>query len=100
MLKKKKAQGMSIKIIIVAVIGLIILVVVMGIFTGRIGTYTSGVEGWTTCESTCKNIGADRHNSLLKSNCVDTPTSKKNILPGTFSDITLSQNVCCCIYGK
>jgi len=65
MLKKRKAQGMSIRILIVAVIGLIILVVVVGIFTGRINIYSAGVKELTTCENTCKNIGYKSFSTLF-----------------------------------
>ena len=41
---KKRAQGLSINIIIVAAIAIIILVVLIAIFTGRLGIF-SGVLG-------------------------------------------------------
>lgn len=44
MLKKRKAQGLSITTIIVAVIGLIILVVIIAILTGRMGIFSEGLE--------------------------------------------------------
>ena len=50
MLKKKKAQGMSIKIIIVAVIGLIILVIVIALLTSRFNIFGEGV-GTTLTEN-------------------------------------------------
>ncbi len=40
----KKGQGMSINVIIVAVLALIILVVLVAIFTGRIGIFESGLS--------------------------------------------------------
>jgi len=44
MLKNTKAQGMSIKIIIVAIIGLIILLVVVLMLTGKLGDFSGGIE--------------------------------------------------------
>jgi len=41
---KKKAQGMSINVIIIAAIALIVLVVLVAVFTGRFGMFTKGVE--------------------------------------------------------
>jgi len=45
MLKKKDAQGMSIKMIVLAIIALIILVVLLGIFSGNIGNFIETVKG-------------------------------------------------------
>jgi len=44
MLKKRDAQGLSITTIIVAVIGLIVVVVLIAIFTGRIGSFGKGLD--------------------------------------------------------
>ena len=41
---KKKAQGLSLTTIIVAAVGLIVLVVLVAVFTGRIGVFTRGVS--------------------------------------------------------
>ena len=40
----KKAQGMSINVIIIAAIALAVLVVLFAIFTGRIGLFSQGVQ--------------------------------------------------------
>ena len=42
---KKRAQGLSINTIIIAVIALIVLVVLIAILTGKLGAFSSGVEG-------------------------------------------------------
>ena len=44
MLKNTKAQGMSVKIIIVAIIGLIILAVVVMMLTGKLGDFGVGIK--------------------------------------------------------
>ena len=51
---KKKSQGISINIIIIASIALIILVVLVAVFTGRFGVFSSGVKKVTTCSEACK----------------------------------------------
>ena len=40
----KKAQGLSVNIIIIAAIALIVLVVLVAIFTGRLGIFTKGLQ--------------------------------------------------------
>ena len=89
---KKRAQGLSINVIIVAVIGLIILVVVIAMFTGRIDLYSSGVKELTTCENTCKNIGADAGVNLNELACKSL-SDDNQFLPGTYSD---APDGCCC----
>ncbi len=43
-MKDKRAQGMSLNVIIIAVLALVILVVLVAIFTGRIGIFEQGVS--------------------------------------------------------
>ena len=51
----KKAQGLSLNVIIIAAIVLIVLIVLWAIFTGRIGSFTSdvkecrGIESYDPC---------------------------------------------------
>lgn len=42
--KNKKAQGMSLTVIIIAVLALIVLVVLVVIFTGKAGSFGKGTE--------------------------------------------------------
>jgi len=53
MLKNRKAQGMSVKIIIVAIIGLIILVAVVMMLTGKLGDFRSGSKNFGNIAKTC-----------------------------------------------
>lgn len=105
---KKRAQGLSMNIIVLAVIGLIILVVLIAIFTGKLNFYTSGVRELTTCENTCKNIGYTSGRAITESSCIN--DVKGRSIPGKFSDIsgTSIQEIddgetieiekkCCCI---
>jgi|TARA_Y100000294_G_scaffold158612_1_gene160980 hypothetical protein len=57
MLKKKDAQGFSIKVIVLAVIALIILVVLLGIFSGNIGKFIGTVKESQGCNEACKMKG-------------------------------------------
>ena len=43
MLKKRKAQGFSIRVIIIAAIALIVLVVLVALFTGKFRVFSSGI---------------------------------------------------------
>ena len=55
----KKSQGISINTIIIAAIALIVLVVLIAIFTGKIGGFTAGVTDTSelSCDKKCKSIG-------------------------------------------
>ena len=55
----KRGQGLSITTIIVAAIALIVLVVLVAIFTGRLGGFSRGVAGVSTCESLGGECGDD-----------------------------------------
>ncbi len=55
----KKAQGLSLNVIIVAAIALIVLIVLWAIFTGRMGVFTQGLqEAEKNCDDICKAIGS------------------------------------------
>jgi len=43
MLKKRNAQGISIRVLIIAAIALIVLIVLIAIFTGKLGIFSSGL---------------------------------------------------------
>ena len=50
-MSKTRAQGISINTIIIAAIALIVLVVLVAIFTGRIGLFSKGIGDVSTCNS-------------------------------------------------
>ena len=56
---KKRGQGLSITTIIIAVIGLLILVVIIALLTGRLGGFSKGVEETGSCDTSCKAAGFD-----------------------------------------
>jgi flagellar basal body-associated protein FliL len=53
---RKKAQGMSLNIIIIAAIGLLVLVILAVIFIGRIGTTTKSID---SCKGSCIDSADD-----------------------------------------
>lgn len=55
---RKKSQGLSITTIVIAAISLIVLVVLIAIFTGRIGIFTRGIENVAAdCAQACRGAG-------------------------------------------
>ena len=56
---KKRAQGLSVHTIILAVIGLIILVVIVLMLTGKLGMVGKGLDKPATCEDSCNAIGME-----------------------------------------
>ena len=100
---KKRAQGLSVHTIILAVIGLIILVVIVLMLTGKLGNVGKGLDKPATCEGACSAIGMKRtggHYSV--DGCLDgisiRPIKNPVILPGDYSDtMTFEGEVCCCI---
>jgi len=101
MFNKRNAQGLSITTIIIAVIGLIIVIVLIAIFTGRIGTFGQGLDETKTCSSICAALGKSGETDKIRSACQD---ANGQILPGKFGDVTggtgtgdsIDPNVCCC----
>lgn len=100
MLSNQRRGITGISLIVAAVIGLLILTVVIFMVGKNVGNFATGKDKARTCAAACSAIGADGHTSLLKENCVDTPTIKFSIMPGKYSDITLPNNVCCCKWEK
>lgn len=71
-MKNKKAQGLSLNVIIVAVIVLIVLVVLIVIFSGKIGSFSKSTTS-TSSEyqaSKCKVPGTER-TCRTKTGCED-----------------------------
>ena len=59
MLKKRNAQGLSVSIIIMAVVGLIIVVILVAMLTGNLGGFSKGARDSGTCSTICKAAGYD-----------------------------------------
>ena len=56
-IKYKKSQTSSITIIIAAVIGLIILVVIIAMLSGKLGPFSKATDDAGSCASLCKSAG-------------------------------------------
>ena len=88
MLREKSAQGMPITVIVAAVIGLIIIVVIIALITGKLSSFSKGVDESNSCANACKalnKLGFDVTN-IAGQVC---PGIK---LPGTFKE---GSNCCC-----
>lgn len=88
MFKKRNAQGLSITTIIIAVIGLIILVVMVAVFTGRIGTFGKGLDATNSCSAVCQGLGVNFENKDAGS--CEVPNT---FMAGIYKDATSG---CCC----
>ena len=55
MLKKKNAQGMSIKVIIAVIIALIVLIAVGVMFSGKFGDFRGGLKSVGDPTKTCES---------------------------------------------
>ena len=80
----KKAQGISINTIIISAIALIVLVVLIAIFTGRIGIWGQQVDD--TSQVSCVSVGGE---------VVDECDLIKTI-PGKYSDVDSDDDEICC----
>lgn len=87
----KKAQGLSLTIIIVAVIALIVLVVLVAVFTGRLGKFSIGVKDCAAKGGKCLEAG--------RNSCNEYNTADKKWAPlrGTNCPTTTNEKDICCI---
>jgi len=96
MLKMKNAQGMSITVIIVAIIGFMVLIAVIMIFSGKFDDFRSGIGKAVTCEDACKVIGFEVSSSFPSAQNCKGPNERNKVIPGKYSDIP-EDRVCCCL---
>ena len=80
---KKSGQGLSITVIVAAVIGLIVVVVIVALLTERLGDFSKGVDESNSCANACK---------ALSKTGVDASPCRGIELPGTFKE----GSDCCC----
>lgn len=65
----KKAQGLSLNVVIIAVLALIVLVLLIMIFSGKLGQFRTGVSSCSGhCERTATACGPDE-NPIFLSGC-------------------------------
>ena len=67
---KKRAQGLSITTIVVAILALIVIVVVIAMLTGRLGAFGTGLESLGDPTKTCLSQQGE-----LKGECGDSEAS-------------------------
>tara|TARA_Y100000310_G_C19957045_1_gene479523 strand:- start:142 stop:402 length:261 start_codon:yes stop_codon:yes gene_type:complete len=79
-MKPKKAQGLSLNTIIIAAVALIVLVVLVMIFTGRMGGFSTGVSRCENQGGRCLNAGTTP--TLTGGNC---PADYREV-PGVCSE--------------
>ena len=91
MLKKRNAD-ISITLIVAVVIGLIILVVLIAMIGGKLGSFSEGASKSHTCENACKALGQRDITDDRTRSC----NSGENYLPGNYDDLK-SNKICCCI---
>jgi hypothetical protein len=80
----KKAQGLSINTIIIAIIVLVVLVVLVMVFTGYF-------SGWTSTVGSCETQGGD---------CVDSRAACSEMNGRTIRATCASEEEVCCVAGR
>jgi len=83
-----KAQSISINTIIIAAIGLAVLVVLFAIFTGRLGSFSTGVAQTDTCAQKCRALS-------MTDSVVPEINCKGTVIGGKYPEVTAG-SVCCC----
>ncbi len=81
----KKAQGISLNVIIIAAIALLVLVVLIVIFSGRIGIFNKGVEGATGTGTACPGDTPNAFDGCPKG---------KTLVIGNFNNVDAGK-ICC-----
>ena len=54
MLKKRNAEGMTMNVIVFAIISFLVLVLLIGILSGRVKLFTGAVEESQSCSQLCQ----------------------------------------------
>jgi predicted Rossmann fold nucleotide-binding protein DprA/Smf involved in DNA uptake len=87
----KKAQGISINVIVIAAIALAVLVVLFAIFTGRLNIFSVGLQQTDTCAQKCESLNMETGTNLITEGALCANDEQK--IAGKYSD---SQFGCCC----
>ncbi len=93
--QSKKAQGMPLNVIIIAVVCLIVLVVLVVVFSGKFGKFGTGVDDTASSfKNMCEIPGTSRECVASTGQC--TPQIG-NEIRGTFTDCEKkgSGSICC-----
>ena len=92
----KKAQGISINVIIIAAIGLAVLVVLFAIFTGRLNIFSTGISKTASCDNACKAQGKSFGTESSDVSCKSDTTGTRTYIPGSYGDVPAG-GACCCV---
>jgi len=96
-MKHHRGQGLSLTTIVIAAVSLIVLVVLVAIFTGRINLFNIGVgqvgESEVACQNLCRGLGKtgslDIGSGLVLCNEGDR-------VGGLFRNRAGEEGICCC----
>lgn len=95
----KKSQGLSINAIILVAIGLIVLVVLIAVFTGRMGNFVRGVDTTATCSNACSSLGMKigAVTELSSTGCTSATLNYRFLGGGKekYGDLVGTQECCC-----
>ncbi len=91
----KKAQGLSMTTIVVAALALLVLVVLVLSFTGRMNIFSTGVQESSKCLTFCNSIGYENAYSTSESNCKIPSVPETKYVP-TIDGPDGTENQCCC----
>jgi len=69
MIKKRRAQGLSFTVIVVAALVLIVLVVILAVFTGNFGKFTKDIESCALKGGNCKPTQCAENEQTIDATC-------------------------------
>lgn len=69
---KTKAAALPINVMIIAIIGLIVLVIIVAMLTGRMGSFGGGLKSFGDAEKTCAQQDGT---TIIKDECTGSQTS-------------------------
>ena len=91
----KRNAEISIGIIIAAAIGLMVIIIIISLVSGKIGNFSKGIEDTATCKSACKFLG--RNPADIGEGECSQATVKTSFLGGDYKD---TPNEGCCCFGS
>ena len=94
---RTKGQGISLNVIIIAAIGLVVMVVLIAIFSGRMGSWIKGVEDCSGKDGICVSYNSEETTSGAA--CKERTDGRTVTLSSTDCRVSGSANdkATCCI---
>ena len=68
-IKNTKSQGISINVVIIAVLALVVLVVLTFIFTGKVKIFSEGLQSCAAKQGHCSDKCSDNEALIANANC-------------------------------